>query len=145
VKQHHFRGRSRIMSSFIAWQDYYSVGDDFIDSQHKQIIDIINQLYLAQNRGADHSVVLPLLDKLVQYTINHFRDEENLLLKNHFPDFMPHKAIHDKMRKETMAWRENANAVTEKDLLRFLKNWWVNHIQIEDKKYAPYLQTKVGV
>jgi hemerythrin len=30
--------------------------------------------------------------------------------------------------------------VTARDVLVFLKDWWLGHIQGEDKKYAPYLQ-----
>jgi hypothetical protein len=35
--------------------------------------------------------------------------------------------------------RDNANLMTGRDLLIFLKEWWANHIQDQDKKYAPYL------
>jgi hemerythrin len=49
------------------------------------------------------------------------------------------------MRRETIAWRENADIVTGRDLLVFLKEWWSNHIQAEDKQYASYLIVAVEV
>lgn len=131
------------MGSYIAWKDYYSVGDEALDAQHKQIIGIINELHEAMQQGVDHRAVTPLLDRLVQYTINHFRKEEECLLAHQYPDFAQHKALHDKMRQQTIAWRENANLVTGRDLLVFLKEWWCNHIQQQDKKYAPYLKAIV--
>ena len=30
-------------------------------------------------------------------------------------------------------------ALSENDLLQFVKSWWVRHIQNQDRKYAPYL------
>jgi hemerythrin len=131
------------MDSYIAWKDYYSVGDAAIDGQHKQIIDIINDLYDAMEQGTDASAVTPILDRLVYYTINHFRQEEDCLLAHQYPDLAQHKVLHDKMRRQTIAWRQNADLVTGRDLLIFLKEWWCNHIQQQDKKYAPYLKTLV--
>lgn len=131
------------MSSYIVWKDYYSVGDESLDAQHKQIIGIINELYEAMQQGVDHRAVAPFLDRLIQYTINHFRHEEECLLAHQYPDFAQHKALHDKMRQKTAAWRENADIVTGRDLLVFLKEWWCNHIQDQDKKYAPYLKVLV--
>ena len=35
--------------------------------------------------------------------------------------------------------RANFSRVKATELLCFLKEWWTNHIQAEDKSYAPYL------
>jgi hemerythrin-like metal-binding protein len=133
------------MSRYIVWKDFYSVGDDAIDGQHKQIIELINDLYDAKENNADFAVVVPVLNQLVEYTINHFRDEEVVMLSHQYPEFVQHKALHDKMRNTTLALREHSTSLTGHDLLGFLKEWWVSHIQQEDKKYAPYLTSVVGV
>ncbi len=95
------------------------------------------------HRGADHQVVRPLLDQLVQYTINHFQTEEKFLAAHQYPDFAQHKALHDKMRQQTIALRDNAGLVTGRDLLVFLKQWWCSHIQEQDRKYEPYVSSLV--
>ena len=51
--------------------------------------------------------------------------------------------MHDKMRQRTIGLRDNAGLVTGRDLLVFLKEWWCNHIQEQDKKYAPYVSQLV--
>jgi hemerythrin len=38
-----------------------------------------------------------------------------------------------------MALSQNLNLVTARDMLVLLKDWWLEHIQGEDKKYSPYL------
>jgi hemerythrin-like metal-binding protein len=56
-----------------------------------------------------------------------------------YPGLAEHKALHDKMRQKTLDFRDSADFVTGHNLLAFLKEWWLGHIQAEDKKYAPYL------
>lgn len=128
------------MGSYVTWKDYYSVGDETLDKQHQQILSLINDLYDAMQQGVDYEAVSLLLDRLVQYTITHFRQEEECLLAHNYPELISHQLMHDAMRKKTVALRENAGLVTGRDLLVFLKEWWCSHIQEQDKKYAPYLK-----
>jgi hemerythrin len=133
------------MGAYVTWKYHYSVGDEALDAQHQQIIAIINELHEAMQQKVDHTVVAPLLDRLVQYTIDHFRQEEECMLAHRYPDFAQHKALHDKMRQDTLAWRDNVDLVTGRDLLIFLKEWWCNHIQQQDKRYTPYLKAVARV
>jgi hemerythrin-like metal-binding protein len=128
------------MIPYVTWKDFYSVGDPSIDAQHKQILGTINELYEAMLIGKDRAVLKPLLDRLLQYTLAHFEHEEQVMQEHEYPDFAQHKALHDKIRKKTVELREHAYLVTGQDLLRFLKEWWVGHIQGQDKNYSPYLE-----
>ena len=130
---------------YIAWKDYYNVGDDSIDQQHKQIIEMINDLYRATQLKDDRQVLKPILRELVQYTIQHFENEEKLMRECNYPGLADHKVLHDRMRQRTVGLSDNVASITGRDLLGFLKEWWCNHIQDHDKKYAPYLKKLVGV
>jgi hemerythrin-like metal-binding protein len=130
----------KTMIPYVAWKDFYSVGNPSIDAQHKQILDTINDLYEAMQKGKDRAVLKPILDRLLQYTLAHFQFEEQVMQEHEYPAFVPHKALHDRIRKRTSDLREHAHLVTGPDLLRFLKEWWVGHIQSLDKKYMPYLE-----
>ena len=83
-----------------------------------------------------------VLDRLVEYTHTHFDHEEKIMQDAGFPEgeFEAHKALHDAMRRRTMGLRTHLNLVTARDVLVFLKDWWLDHIQGEDKKYAVYLE-----
>ncbi len=133
------------MSVYIAWKDYYSVGDESIDAQHKRILSYINELYTAMQQGMDRKAIKPILDRMAQYAVDHFLHEEEVMRLHDYPDAVRHKAQHDKMRQQTLALRDNADLMTGRDLLVFLKDWWCNHIQEEDKKYAPFLRSLVEV
>jgi hemerythrin len=56
-----------------------------------------------------------------------------------FPNFEAHKALHDEMRRKTLALRQHLTLVTAHDVLVFLKNWWLDHIQGEDQLYSSYM------
>ena len=47
--------------------------------------------------------------------------------------------MHDEMRRRAFEFRSNPDTVVGRELLQFLKNWWMRHIQNQDKSYAPYL------
>ena len=127
------------MSAHVAWKDYYSVGDASLDGQHKQIIGVINELYDATQSANDQQVIKLLLDRLASYTMDHFNREEAVMREHEYPNLAEHKALHDNLRQRTLDLRDHADLVTQRDLLHFLKQWWVCHIQDCDKKYAPYL------
>jgi len=115
-----------------------------LDAQHKQIIAIINELYTAIERGEDRAKLAGLLDRLCQYTVVHFRHEEQVMQQHGYPDLAQHKALHEQLRHQTADLRTHVSLVTGRDLLRFLKEWWLEHIQSQDKKYAPYLGAPVA-
>jgi hemerythrin len=128
------------MIPYVTWNDYYSVGDPLLDAQHKQIIGIINELYDAMQKGKDRVALKPIADRLLQYTLAHFTHEEQVMQEHEYPDRVQHTALHDKIRQRTRDLQEHAHLVTGHDMLRFLKEWWVGHIQGLDKKYTPYLE-----
>jgi hemerythrin-like metal-binding protein len=130
--------------SAITWKDFYSVGDPSLDAQHQQMIGVINELYEAMEKKSTQQVVKPILDRLVKYTFEHFKREEEAMEAVEYPDLVEHKALHDKIRQKTLDLQENADFVTGHNLLAFLKQWWVGHIQTVDKKYAPYLEVLSG-
>lgn len=128
------------MNDYISWKDFYSVGDPSLDAQHKQIIGIINELYEAMQRDTSQKTIKSIIDRLVQYTFNHFKSEEEAFQTSDYPAVAEHKALHDKIRQKTIDLRNHADLVSNHDLLGFLKEWWLGHIQSVDKQYAPYLE-----
>ena len=128
----------------ITWKDFYSVGDPSLDAQHQQLIGVINELYDAMEKKSMQQAVKPILDRLVKYTFEHFKREEEMMAAVEYPELIEHKALHDKIRQNTLDLKDNADFVTGQNLLAFLKQWWMGHIQSEDKKYAPFLQAPVS-
>ena len=47
------------------------------------------------------------------------------------------------MLRRTLAYREHLELITAHDLLRFLKEWFTEHVQAQDQCYVPYLSAAV--
>ncbi len=123
---------------FINWSSQYSVGVPEMDKQHKQLIKLINKLYIAMRDKKDIATVM---DGVVQYTIRHFTDEETMMKSIHYPGLSQHLAMHKKVISQVkqLAQRvQNKEKGIDKKLLIFLKEWLLNHIMKQDKRYGAF-------
>ena len=123
----------------IQWRDYYSVGDATLDAQHQTIISLINWLYEIIWGGNDRSAVTPVIRRLHEYTHSHFKDEEKMMLAAGFPGLADHKVIHEKLVSDTddLLFRSlQDDGPDSREVLQYLKRWWINHITGDDKQYV---------
>lgn len=130
------------MTEFIKWQDSYSVGYIALDKHHKSIIETINRLYQIVKGELNEELYKPMIYRLKGYTDFHFDFEENLMKKAGYPQLDNHQKLHKELALKTLSLNdsiiENYNQVP-KDLLPFLKEWWLNHILKADFSYKPYI------
>lgn len=127
---------------YLEWKDEYSVGIDSIDQQHKKLVNLINQLQTAVDYSTGEEFERDALDELVDYTKTHFQYEESLMQQNDYPDYEPHKAVHEKMIKqvaEVLAEYEKDKDTAMSNAIDFLKDWLINHINGTDKEYSSFL------
>ncbi|PCJ85655.1 MAG: hemerythrin [Thiotrichaceae bacterium] len=127
---------------FVEWKDSYSVGIDSIDQQHRKLLNLINQLQTAVDYSTGELFEREALDELVEYTKTHFSYEEGLMKDNDYPDFIAHKAQHEKMFKkvnEVLSEYENDKDTAMANAASYLKDWLVHHINGTDKEYSSYL------
>ncbi len=130
--------------AFFEWKDEYSVNDSNIDYQHKELVHLINQLYENKDaQGEMRMFVGVLLDRLIDYTKYHFRDEEEAMRAGNFPGFEAHKRVHERLAAQVLEFRDKfgrGEVDVSGELMTFLKGWLQNHILGEDKEYMPYLK-----
>ena len=64
------------------WDNNYILGIESVDKQHKHLVDLTNQLaeIVSENKN-DLKAIRKLIDKLSDYTIYHFHDEEAVMVK----------------------------------------------------------------
>jgi len=133
------------MMPLITWNDNYSVNISEIDSQHKKLIELINQLHEAMRVGKGKDILGKILGELVNYTVYHFGTEEKLFNKYGYHEFVKHKKQHDdltgQVRDTADKFGKGDNIITV-EVMNFLKNWLNDHILASDKKYAPFLNSK---
>ncbi len=127
------------------WTPSLSVGIDSIDSQHKVLIDLINDLYQKMHSGDGKSGVGDALGKLIDYTGTHFKFEEDLFATHGYEDIDAHMEIHRELVAQVVDFQKQfatGKADISIELMEFLKDWLLNHIKKTDMKYVPFLQSK---
>jgi hemerythrin len=129
----------------IHWTSEFSVGVSSIDTDHKILISLINQLDDAIRRGEPKETVSRVLDALLDYTDYHFTREEALMAACRYPDIDAHKRTHAMLRAQVQdirdRYRRNPESIHAREVLAFLKNWLSAHIVGRDKRYAPFMQS----
>jgi len=127
------------------WSDTYSVKIGIVDTHHKVLVDVINELHqsMLARTGKEH--LGKILSNLVKYTQAHFKAEEGLLQSNQYPNLTDHRAEHDRLTKTVLEFQDkfqkNEIGLTI-EVMDFLKDWLSKHILGVDMKYAPYLHAK---
>lgn len=129
-------------AAIVSWDPSYSVGMEEIDAQHQALFSTINRLWNAIVGKGSQDEVLGLIDELERYTVAHFSAEEDFMQASGYPGFPAHQELHQHFVQRIAA--EKAAVVAGKsislDLLRFLKDWLVQHIQGEDLRYAAHVR-----
>lgn len=131
--------------AFVQWDQKLSVGIMQIDTQHKKLVSMVNEMYEAMSQGKGNEVVGKVLNDLFTYTKTHFAAEEKLMQANGYPDFAAHKTLHDQFTKQVGDMQADFKAgkvALSTKVAAFLKDWLVKHIMGIDQKYAPFLQGK---
>jgi hemerythrin-like metal-binding protein len=135
--------------NIVVWDDAYSVGLSVIDDQHKNLVNMLNDiLQLDQNGNGDEkktstvkAAYATAFKKAAEYAKTHFHDEEAILEKAGYPDLLDHKKEHASFM--TKVWDEyslfNEGKSSPTGLAAFLKKWLLNHIAIKNKKYSSYV------
>lgn len=128
---------------FFKWSPEYSVNIKTIDSQHQELVSILNRLFIAVSKREGEKVIGGILDGLMDYTKTHFALEERLMQQAKYKDLEAHKLEHKKLIEELDRLCKK-HLIEEKpiyfEMLGFLKNWLREHIQGVDKKYSADLQ-----
>jgi hemerythrin len=130
----------------MSWNPKMSVGVDTFDKDHQKLVALLNDLFDAVSTGKGRDVLGTVLDGLVEYTKFHFSREEEHMTRHSYPDTAAHLREHHDLTRQVVEvqrrWKEGESAVLSMEVLSFLKNWLLKHIQQSDKAYGPFFNAK---
>ena len=126
------------------WTKDLEVGNLQIDTEHKSLIEAINNLLLACNEGRGRSEIVATVNFLKNYTKEHFSHEEILQRQSKYPDYTNHKKYHEGFIQvvQRIALNLEANGpsiLIVSEINQQLGSWLINHIKQEDVKVAKHL------
>jgi hemerythrin len=129
----------------------FLTGIDAVDQQHQRLVDMVAQLddvrktsFPAANQK--HEAVGKVVSEMIDYTISHFAFEESLMEDAHYKFYNAHKRIHELLIKRAGEFKERwlSGEDIADELYDILSRWLFNHIQNDDKAYAPAVKKNMA-
>lgn len=117
------------------------MGIEEIDSQHKVLVELINEMHEAIHERHGSEAVRDVLSKLADYTKIHFAVEESLMRILGYPDYEGHKAQHEALIKNVIDLQrkvDSGHTAIGFELMHFLKVWLTRHIMESDQQYGHF-------
>lgn len=135
----------------LEWTKDMSVGVPELDADHRILVATINRLEANVKDPERRNIVRQSLYALMRYAEVHFKREEGVMFACGFPELEHHKSEHREFAEKIrhLAHRidddpDEAVAIISERFLDFLKDWFHNHVLIEDMAYRPYAKGKAA-
>lgn len=127
----------------LQWTSELELGLDHVDAQHKQLINIINELAVAGEYGQPNSAMLPLVDRLQEYAHSHFTTESDIFNTCNYPGRIEHEAEHDVFIGKIAYIRRQCELIDTPmsfKIREFLLYWLCTHIRTKDFEYKHFIE-----
>ncbi len=127
--------------SIFSWNSSYEIGNEKIDLQHKHLVEILSTLFESMRVGLGYKQVESTILELKDYTITHFKDEEQFMREINYPNYIEHVEAHQyfvEMVEDFDKRHKNGEIALSLNILDFLKNWLTNHILTADKEIVEH-------
>jgi len=128
---------------FLQWKSAYSVSIKIIDKQHRKLISIIAELQHALFYEMNVDKVEKIIEKLNDYTAEHFLTEEKYMYEYDYLEYETHKEQHDIFINRVLTFQKEyiaGKAMLTSEILDFLNIWLVNHILTVDMRYKEFFK-----
>jgi len=120
-------------------KDKYKTGISLIDTEHKKLFEIGEKAYqlLKSPYNIDkYDKIVEVIEELTEYTIYHFKDEENYMESINYKRLFTQKMDHEGFIKKLQGVNLNKVDANQDEaimgILTFLNDWLINHILEKD-------------
>ncbi len=121
----------------IKWSNDYATGIAGIDSEHEELIAMINSFYSKQTLSFDKDELINILNNIYGAIHAHFMLEEKIMIKRAFDQYEEHKNDHarllDDIRDITLELEQTSGFV-EQNLKMKLNDWFLTHFKTFDAR-----------
>jgi hemerythrin len=123
--------------SLIEWKDEFSVGVTSVDLEHRELIEMINDLHELMGKDAGYDRVVASLGDIYAQISAHFALEEKYMRDTNYVHYRPHKDNHEELLDELrdiMDRVEDDGSYHEQRLSRALERWFGDHFRTHDAR-----------
>jgi hemerythrin len=128
-----------IKMALFKWYKIYSVNNNELDEQHKTFLSIFNKLYGNCLHRENAYCIDTIIEELIAYSYHHFSVEEKYMRNIGYKEINKHISEHTEFTQKTFQLQQSVDKNVpwdSKKVIVYLRNWFINHIIFEDKKYA---------
>jgi hemerythrin len=136
----------RLVVVSLQWRDDLNVGIDFIDTDHQKLAELLIELSGLLRPGAARAAALEKLDEIIEFTRQHFRLEERLMVESDYDQFEQHKQAHETLLREIVTRRQHLTGDDEgvrHEIMDYLEHWLTSHILDSDQQLGDYLKRRI--
>ena len=131
----------------IKWSKDYEVGVEEIDEQHHILVNTLNEANELLSKDYSLENLQKITKDLLSYALYHFETEEEMMQESNYAglapkDFENHMKQHRDFSAKVVEVRDALKAgdlIGQDELISFLLNWLLNHIEKTDKKFGKFL------
>lgn len=127
------------------WHNFYEIGVDFIDAEHKEILSVMRNMRDAL-LGSDQEKAYSLSNEIITVSSNHFEHEERFLAEVEYPGIIEHSNYHDELLVQAGKIKDVCVGIeTEHDLMTCfdeMRNFLIHDILYGDVMFKSYLEHK---
>jgi len=126
----------------ITWSPTFELGIPMLDEHHRGIVSLINALDFAIQREENADFFVQIIFNMTDcYAKLHFSAEEALMQAAGYPEVKTHKIQHADMVKQSFSAATQSMRLRDPHIyLRFLHDWWLDHIKNCDLPYGPFVR-----
>ncbi len=125
------------------WSTRYTIGIEEIDNQHKKLLNIINEMIIAEEENKFKEKLGYFLKEMDDYTKYHFDSEEKYMEKIKYPALAEHKAQHRVLVKKLVKILEDlkeGKISSSQELPDILQKWLIRHVFDHDKQIGLFVK-----
>lgn len=128
------------------WSNEYSVHNDSIDKEHKQLFELAQRCYEILNKNVDRSEIKAILIEFFNYMRTHFSHEEHYMKSIGYPYLAEHAKLHKEIMREMASVAKTAKQTSDlkQKLIYIARDWLVGHIMQEDMKIEEWRAIQVS-
>lgn len=129
----------------VEWNERVSIKVQKFDDQHKRLVNLVNFFHDEIEAGRGDAALGIVLPALIRFAGDHHADEEKAMQASAYPEFVEHKAEHEKLDQELARLQEkylSGSPMVPVMTMNLLRNWLVDHILGADKELGRFLNGK---
>lgn len=130
--------------TLLPWKSEYSVGVESVDSEHREMLELLNELYDEMTGRRDRDSIEQFLGDIHTAISAHFALEEHLMRRSDYAGYEAHKDDHEQLLDEIRDLMDTFFLDPDRGVERLqarLSRWFEGHFSTFDARLHGKLAT----